>query len=149
MTGWQWLMLAAGFLVLEVITPTFFFWFLTLAAVLMALLVSVVEPSWQMQLMGFAVLALVNGALWRKMMKPKTPDESFLNEADLLNHRGRAFVSKRFVLQTPIENGRGRLQIGDTFWQLESEQSALPAGTLIEVVADLGGRLRVKEVSDA
>lgn len=146
MSMWQWLMMAGGFVALELLTPMFFFWFLALAALEMACVVVPWEPNWQVQALSFASLALVNGLVWRKIGKPSVQS---VDEADLLNHRGLSLVSKRFVLQSAIENGRGRLQIGDTFWQLECEQSALAEGTLIEVIGDVGGRLQVKGVNHA
>ncbi|MDO4436130.1 MAG: NfeD family protein [Cardiobacteriaceae bacterium] len=146
MSMWQWLMMAGGFIALELLTPMFFFWFLALAALELALVVMFWEMNWQGQALSFACLALINGLLWRKIGRSQS---QAIDEADLLNHRGLALVSKRFVLQSAIENGRGRLQIGDTLWQLECEQSALAEGTLIEVIGDVGGRLQVKRVNHA
>lgn len=148
MTFWHWLVVAAVFVVLELMSVSFFFWFWALAALGMALLVGLFPEllAWQGQALWFAVLATLSVLLWRKHMKKwQKPNDT----ADLLTHRGRMLLHKRFVLQTAIENGRGRLQVGDTLWQLDSVVANVAAGTLIEVIGDADGHLQVKVVEHA
>ena len=45
-------------------------------------------------------------------------------------------------LESAIENGRGRLKIGDAFWQCEGPE--LPAGTRVRVVAVASMVLKVE-----
>lgn len=51
-----------------------------------------------------------------------------------LNQRAASLIGHCFTLETPVEFGAGRVQIGDTFWRVVSAQP-LTAGSQVKVVA--------------
>ncbi|HAU5508766.1 TPA: NfeD family protein, partial [Cronobacter sakazakii] len=60
-----------------------------------------------------------------------------------LNQRGQQLIGQRFTLTQALENGRGQITVGDSVWPVVAS-SDLPAGTVVEVVALDGIRLRVQ-----
>ncbi|RKW19041.1 MAG: NfeD family protein, partial [Cardiobacterium sp.] len=53
--------------------------------------------------------------------------------ASLLNKRGAQYIGREYTLDTPVENGYGKLKIGDSLWTINGEN--LPAGTTIIITA--------------
>ena len=51
----------------------------------------------------------------------------------LLNKRAQRLIGHQFKLEEDIELGEGKVQIGDTFWQVKASEP-LRKGTLVEVV---------------
>ena len=52
------------------------------------------------------------------------------------------------TLAEPLENGRGRIEIGDGWWIVSSEDGdSIAAGVDVEVVHSDGGTLTIKPVS--
>jgi len=60
----------------------------------------------------------------------------------LLNRRAEQNIGHSFPLATAIVNGRGRVQIADSTWQVEGEDCA--KGTMVKVVGVDGATLRVE-----
>ncbi|TIU25428.1 MAG: NfeD family protein, partial [Mesorhizobium sp.] len=50
-----------------------------------------------------------------------------------LNRRGAQMVGRTATLSEPIQNGRGRIRLGDTLWRVSGPD--LPAGTQVRVTA--------------
>ena len=51
----------------------------------------------------------------------------------LLNRRGEQLVGRIATLTEPINDGRGRIKLGDTLWRVSGPD--LPAGTQVRVKA--------------
>jgi inner membrane protein len=62
---WTWFILAALLFVLEVLAPGMFMLWLGLSAIILGVVTSAIVLSWQVQIIGFAVLALVLVPAWR------------------------------------------------------------------------------------
>jgi len=140
MTYWQWWILAAVLLIVEVLAPgTFFLWLAVAAGVvgLSAMLYPAmsVETAWTL----FAVLGVLSVILVLKYRKPPAADQ-----ASKLNKRGQDYVGRTFELAEPIHNGKGKLTIGDTPWTVNGPD--LEAGARVKVVAVEGGELRVERI---
>lgn len=138
MSYWQWWVLAAVLLIIEVLAPgTFFLWFAVAASVVgLSLLLypgMSVEAAWVL----FAVLGVGSVILVLKYRKPPA-----LDQASKLNKRGLDYVGRTFELTEPIHNGKGKLIIGDTPWTVNGPD--LDAGVRVKVVAVEGGELRVE-----
>ncbi len=65
-------------------------------------------------------------------------------DSPFLNRRQLGYVGHSFTLKEPIVDGRGRLSIEDTLWDIEGPD--LPAGTRVTVTAADGPRLKVQAV---
>jgi membrane protein implicated in regulation of membrane protease activity len=99
-----------------------------IAALLLGLLLWAVPTlSLEAQLALFAVLSLLSiggWALWQR----RYPEKS---DQPALNRRGEQYVGRVFVLEEPIENGFGKVRVGDSLWRVRGADAA--AGTRVRV----------------
>jgi len=135
---WNWFILGAVLLVLEVLAPgTFMLWF-GLAALAVGAQSLVIDWPWQAQLIAFAVLAVAAILLWRRF-GARADAES---DQPFLNRRAQAFVGRTFTLEKPIVDGGGTVRIDDTVWRVTGPDA--PAGSRVRVVAAAGSLLTVE-----
>jgi membrane protein implicated in regulation of membrane protease activity len=130
---WNWLIIGAVFLLLEVLAPgTFMLWLglsaLVVGGISVGLARAAVAWPWQYQLVTFAILALASMPLWRGVARrvEKPVDQPFLNR------RGDGFVGREFTLEKPIVAGAGTVRIDDTIWRLSGPDC--PGGSRVKVV---------------
>lgn len=143
---WIWLGLACLFLAIEVlIAPSGFFLCLGSAAALVALVVLLV-PSlpWLWALTLFAVLAVIAGWLWWRLVRKKIGQDAD-EKSTSLNVKTRQLIGYRGVLEEAVRAGKGRLKVNDSPWLVQAEAD-YPAGTLVEVVDVKGITLVVRAV---
>jgi len=138
MSYWQWWVLAAVLLIVEVLAPGTFFLWLAVSAGVVGLSVMLypamsLEAAWTL----FAVLGVLSVTLVLKYRKPPT-----LDQASKLNKRGQDYIGRTFELTEPIHNGKGKLIIGDTPWTLNGPD--MGTASRVKVVAVEGGELRVE-----
>src|SRR3954463_2628568 len=85
---WNWLILGLVLMALELLAPGVFLFWLGLAALLVGLLSFAIDPSWQMQILMFAMFSAAAVPLWRRIALTKgtvNADNRFLNKrADAL-----------------------------------------------------------------
>jgi membrane protein implicated in regulation of membrane protease activity len=135
---WNWFILGALLLGLEVLVPgSFMLWF-GVSALAVGLISLAVVWSWQAQLIAFSVLSIGSIIVWRRL-SPKAPDET--PPTPFLNRRADSFIGRVFTLEKPIVDGSGSLKIGDTIWMVRGPDT--PAGARIKVTASDGGTLVV------
>jgi inner membrane protein len=137
---WNWLILGAVFLALELIAPGAFMLWLGLAALAVGLISFAVDWSWQAQLVTFAVLSLALIPVWRRF----APNVERPSEAPLLNRRAEGYIGRTFTLENPIIDGVGRVRIDDTIWRVTGPDS--PAGSQVRIVRAEGPNLFVERV---
>ena len=142
LTGWHWLMAGALFLVLELLAPGVFMFWLGLAAVAVGLLSFIIDWSWQIQGLTFAVLAIAAIPLWRRFSWGQAAG----GPAEFLNRRAEALVGRRFTLEVPIVSGRGTIRVDDTVWRVAGPD--MPSGLQVEVVRADGADLHVARAAD-
>ena len=135
---WDWFIAAAVLLLLEVMAPGTFMLWLGLSALLVGLISLVVDWSWQLQFLAFAVFSMAAIPLWRRVgARARGPtDQPFLNR------RGDAFIGRVFTLEKPIVGGNGTIGIGDTVWRISGPDC--PSGSRVRVAAVDGATLRVE-----
>jgi hypothetical protein len=135
---WNWLIFGFILMALELIAPgVFLFWF-GLAALLVGLLSFVLHPSWQAQLLMFAVFAAAAVPLWRRLA---SSNREASKSNPYLNRRTDALVGRVFTLEKPIIDGSGTVRIGDTIWRVAGPDT--PAGSRVKVVQADGANLTV------
>jgi membrane protein implicated in regulation of membrane protease activity len=124
---WNWFILAGVLLGVEIMVPGTFFLWLGLSAAVVGALSLVIEWTWQLQLVAFAILALVAFVVWWRFGKPgdTTPALPFLNR------RADAFVGRVFTLEKPIVGGSGTVKIDDSIWRIAGPDC--PAGSRVKV----------------
>ena len=135
---WNWLILAAVLMALELIVPGVFLFWLGLAALLVGLVSFVVYPSWQAQLLMFAAFAAVAVPAWRQLARGTRQADA---ANTFLNRRAEALVGRVFTLEKPIVDGAGTLRIDDTVWRVAGPDT--PAGSRVKIVRADGANLTV------
>ena len=135
---WVWFVAAGLFLLLELMLPGVFFIWLAIAGVLTGIADYLFGLPWQAELVLFAAVSVVAVFAGRRVYRG-----SGMEPADNphLNRRQMGYVGRSFTLHQPIADGRGKLTIEDTVWEIEGPD--LPAGTRVKVTAVKGMSLVV------
>jgi inner membrane protein len=136
--SWNWFILAALFLLLEVLAPGTFMLWLGFSAILVGALSLAVVWSWQTQVIAFAVFAVAAIPIWRYFARrvEKPVDRPFLNR------RIEGYVGREFTLDKPIVGGVGTIHIDDTVWRIKGPDC--PAGSRVRVARAEGADLLVE-----
>ena len=136
--SWNWFILAALLLLIEILAPGMFMLWLGLSAILVGIISSAVVWSWQAQLIAFAVFAIAAVPAWRHFArKVEKPAES-----PFLNRRAEGYVGREFTLDKPIVGGVGTIRIDDTVWRIKGPDC--PAGSRVRVSRAEGADLLVE-----
>lgn len=138
--AWNWFILGAVLLVVEVLAPGTFVLWLGLAAIAVGTISLVIDWPWQIQLVAFAIFSVAGILVWRKLNPPSEP----AREEPILNRRGEAYVGRVFTLEKPIVDGSGNLRIDDSVWRITGPDC--PAGSRVRVTRVEGGSLAVEPV---
>ena len=125
---WVWFVAAGIFLLLELLSPGVFFIWLGVAAALVGVVDNLHDLPWQGELVLFAVLAVISVIAGRRFYKGAAMEPK---DNPHLNRRQMGYIGRSFTLDQPIVNGRGKLTIEDTVWQIEGPD--MQAGTRITV----------------
>ena len=140
---WHWWILALGLIIAEVLLPGTFFLWMGVAALVLGLLAWLIPSmGWEVQVMLFAIFSMIAIVAWKKWQK-KHPVES---EQPLLNRRGEQYIGRLFTLEAPIENGFGKVRVGDTLWRVQGDEAAV--GTRVRVKAVDGVVLLVESAEE-
>lgn len=139
--GW-WLAFGILLVIVEMVSGTFFFLFLGIGALLVALLTWTMDIGGLAQGVLFGVSALVAAGAWYRL-RPN-PDDRIeqLAGAKDLNNRLARFVSREADLVEPLRGGEGRIRLDDSYWTVTGPD--LPMGARVRVVAIDGMKLRVE-----
>ena len=135
---WNWLIFGMLLMGLELLAPGVFLLWLGLAALLVGLLSFVINPSWQMQILMFAVFAAAAVPLWRRVARKHSAASQ---SNPFLNKRADALVGRVFTLEKPIVDGAGTVRIDDTIWRVAGPDA--PAGSRVKIVRADGASLTV------
>ncbi len=140
---WNWWILALLLFLVELAMPGVIFLWLAIAAALTGFLVLIIPTvGWEISFIVFAVLSVIAIYIGRKVWTPgNTPSED-----STLNKRADQYIGRTFTLDTALENGRGRLHVGDSSWLAQGPD--LPAGAHVKVVAVDGSVLHVEHVQN-
>ena len=135
---WLWLLGATLLAIAEIVVPgVFLIWLAAAAAVTgFAALAFGIPLAFQFAL--FALLAIgsvYGGRRWYAANPMPSADP-------LLNDRGARLCGERLVVVSAIENGRGRVKVGDSVWACRGPDC--PEGTRVRVVGSDGSCLKVE-----
>lgn len=128
---WSWIAFGLALLVLEVVVPGVFLLWIGIAALMVGAASFVLwETSvwvWQTQTIVFLLLTGVCVYLGKRYFHSSNQK----TDAPYLNERVRQLIGRTATLAEPIENGAGRIRIGDTLWRVSGPD--LPIGTRVRV----------------
>ena len=138
---WYWWVLAFAFLILEMLTPGFFFMWLAVAGGVTGLIAWLFPLlSTNIQIMLFSIFAIMSLMVWRiygKKLNIKT-DQPFLNK------RGTQYIGRTFLVHDAIVNGQGKIKVEDGLWKVEGEDCEV--NTKVKVTGIRGTVLTVEKL---
>jgi inner membrane protein len=138
---WTWWIAAGVLLIGELLLPGVFLLWLGIAAAMTGILDLVFDFSWQGEVVAFAVLAALSVFVsWKLKLGMANPP----TDSPDLNNRLQGMIGKRYTLTEPVSNGRGRLKIDDTLWDIEGPDVA--KGETVRVTRINGLKLVVERV---
>jgi len=118
---WTWLVTALVLLGLEMAIPgVVFMWMAIASAIMGGIVFFLPDISWEVQFITFAILSIISVFAGRGFLKrhPIASDDSTLNQ------RGRQYIGQTFTLTRDMENGKGRVRIGDGTWNVTGDFDA-------------------------
>lgn len=135
---WGWLVFAALLGIGEVLLPGVFLIWVAVAAAVTGLVSLALPLSVPVQFLLFAGLCLI--AVWggRRWYKANPVDST----DPLLNDRTARLVGEILTVVEPIDNGHGRVKVGDSVWSCRGPDA--PAGTRVRVVGAEASVLNVE-----
>lgn len=140
---WNWIILGAALLALEILAPGVYLLWIGIAAILTGTLSFQLGEAagwtWQIQIVVFLVLSIVSAVLGKKFFGAARAE----TDQPLLNRRMTQLVGRTAVLHEPISEGVGRVRLGDTLWRVIGPD--LPAGARVRVVGADEDNLHVEE----
>ena len=137
--AWAWFLIALFLALVELILPTTFFIWLSLAAVLVGAADLIFDLSIKAELIMFVVS--MPPCLYLGFYLNKTKPEEDL----ILQHRTMSLVGRSVTVQQAVENGRGKLEVGDTTWLAEGEDCDV--GTEVKIVGSEGSVLKFEKIN--
>ncbi len=130
LTPYHWIALGLILLMAEMLGAAGFLLGAAAAALCMgAVLFLFPELALGWQLLYYAIGAILATVLYFQLFR----DAQSRPARPLLNQRAERLVGHQFRLEEDIELGKGKVQIGDTFWHVKASEP-LSKGTLVEVV---------------
>ena len=138
---WNWFILAVVLLILETVIPGVHFLWFGLAAVVIGFLGLATGLAWQWQVLAFGLLSVL-AVFW--VRKYARPDVAISDLPDL-NVRGQQYIGRSLVVEQAIQNGRGKVRVGDTLWPVEGPD--VPVGERVTVTGAKGTVLVVERAT--
>ena len=138
---WAWLIAAAVMGIAEMLVPgVFLIWLAAAAAVTGVVALALpIGPASQFAMFGLLSLAAVYfGRRWYAANPVESSDP-------LLNDRANRLIGETLVVVAAIENGRGRVAVGDTVWPARGADAAI--GSRVRVTGADGTALLVEPLA--
>lgn len=139
--GWSWIVGGLVLLGVELVAPGGVFVWLGVAAIITGIAALIQPISGPFQWVLFGILAIASIAAWLNFVRRRGQADS---DRPLLNQRAARLVGQTATLVEPIEDGFGRVELGDTVWRVSGPD--LRAGVLVRVVGYEGAVLKIEAV---
>ncbi|MFC0226848.1 NfeD family protein [Serratia aquatilis] len=141
---WFWITLGGLLLAAEMLGASGYLLWSGISAVLVGLLVWLLpQLDWEWQGAVFAVITIAVAYLWWYWLRKRSTAST--SGSQVLNQRNRQLIGTRATLTEPMQNGLGRVNIGDSSWRAQANED-LPVGTEVEVVAVEGVTLVIRAI---
>ena len=138
---WLWITLGLVLGALEMLVPGVYLIWFAAAAIITGALTAVIDISVPLQILNFVAISMIAVFSARRWIS-----ESPIESSDpLLNRRGAQMVGQTGTVTQAIENGSGRVHIGDSDWIARGPDIA--AGERIRVVGSEGSALMVEPLT--
>lgn len=137
---WFWLTLAVVLGAAEMLAPGFFLIWLALAAAGVGALAFLLPVSIPMQVALFAIASIFAVYAGKRFLK----DNPIVSDDPKLNDRGARLTGEIVTVVQAVENGRGRVRVGDSEWNARGVDA--PVGARVRVTGAEGANLLVEPV---
>lgn len=137
---WSWIVAGLILLALELLLPGGFLLWMGISGIITGLVTMFQPIGWPLQWLIFGVLSLVTIAIWVRWNRSRPA----LTDRPYLNRRADHLVGQEAVLEQAIEQGFGRVVLGDTVWRVSGTD--LPVGQRVRIVGSEGAVLKVEAV---
>lgn len=135
---WHWCILGLALIVLEMVAPGVFLLWIGLGALSTGALAGIAGiVSWEAQCLLFVPLAFLSLFLGKRFLRKAAPGKE-----TVLNRRLASYIGRRAEVAQAIQNGVGRIRLGDTLWLARGADC--PAGTTVVVTGVSGSDLLVE-----
>jgi membrane protein implicated in regulation of membrane protease activity len=135
---WLWLTLGLVLAGLEILAPGVYLLWLGIAALVTGALTFVLGLSVPLQVIDFVFLALIAAFSARRFLG----ERGIPSSDPLMNRRGARLVGEIATVTHPIENGSGRIHLGDSDWIARGMD--VPVGTKVRITGSDGAELLVE-----
>ncbi len=126
---WHWLAFGLILLALELLGTAGYFLWLGISALIVGVLMTLLDMSWQLQWSAFVVFSLVTTWLWwRKQLRSDKQSDAGRS----LNQKQKQLIGTKIHLDNDISIGDNRINLGDTTWTARSNVN-IKAGAMVEV----------------
>lgn len=137
---WLWFAIAIILMIAEVtIGGNFFLLWIGISSLLVAILQWLIPAiNWQYQWLIFSAVSISSILLWWQYLKKRSSQAKQTH----LNSGAERFLGKIYTLVEPIQNGKGKVKVGDSVWLVMGPD--LSVGTRVKVVGIEGVFLKVQ-----
>ncbi|MCB2089313.1 MAG: NfeD family protein [Sphingomonadaceae bacterium] len=137
---WFWLTLGMILAAAEMLVPGVFLIWMAGAALVTGLVAWLVPIGVPLQIVLFAVLAIVSVFLGRRYLR----DNPIIAADPAMNKRGERLAGQMARVVTAIEDGEGRVHHGDSEWIARGADA--PIGTKVRITGSDGAILLVEPI---
>jgi hypothetical protein len=127
---WGWFGIGAILLGLELFVGGGFLFWTGIAAAVTAVISLLIPIAWPMQLLCFAILALVISFFWWRYLQ----HHPLRSDRPTLNRRSEQYIGRIFTVKEAVINGRGFIIVDDTRWPIQCRED-LPAESKVKIIA--------------
>lgn len=128
MAFWHWWVLAIALVVLEIFISGAVFLSMSIAAGMVGLVIWAYPPlPWTYQWSGFVVITVISLLLWQ----PPLNRSPLFNDDPRRNRRGEQYIGRTFILDEPLKDGNGTIEIDGVTWNLRGHNCKANSRILI------------------
>lgn len=120
---WLWLALGLVLATAEMLVPGVYLIWLGIAAMLTAGLAFASPLGIELQIVTFAILSVLGAFAGRNWLR----DHPIVGADPMMNRRGQRMVGEVVRVTEPIEDGSGRVRLGDSEWIARGPDAAVGA----------------------
>ncbi|CAK7063782.1 MAG: hypothetical protein DELT_01547 [Desulfovibrio sp.] len=136
---WHWCVAGLALVALEIFVPGVFLLWFGLGALATGVITALTGiASWEMQCLVFVPFTFLSLFIGRKILRKTMPQTD-----SALNRRLASCVGRAAEVTQAIQNGVGRIKLGDTVWIARGEDC--PVGTQVTVTGYSGSDLLVEK----
>lgn len=123
---WIWIIAGVLLCAAEILAPGAFLIWIGAAAIGVGLIDFLYPLSMAWSVIAFSAFAIAAVLVGRRLYGAEE------ETAQPLNQRVRRLIGQTFPLDQPIENGTGRIRVGDSLWRVRGPDA--PSGTRMRVI---------------